>query len=124
MNPDTFAEWFQRQGHSVIRTKHSYWTNSGPRVYQAFPYHWQIEPSDHDLTTFLRRNQAIGLRYSSPITASMGRLSYHVIYRGETYNMEELPKKARYDVRKGLEYASYEQISLKRLATDGWHIRE
>src|SRR5690606_29934136 len=29
-----------------------------------------------------------------------------------------------YDVRKGLDYATYEQISLRQLATDGWDIRE
>lgn len=123
MNPHTFAEWFRRQGYCVIRTHSSYWTNSGPRVYQAFPYHWQIEPSEYELREFLGSNRAIGLRYSTPLTSSVGQISYHVIYRGDTYDIEDLPKKARYDVRKGLEYATYKQISLNRLAVDGWTIR-
>ncbi len=123
MNPDIFAEWFRRQGYNVIRTERSYWTNSGPRVYQAFPYHWQIKPTEREITAFLRQNNAIGLRYSTPITAPIGMLSYHVIFSSKTYELQDLPKKARYDVRKGCEYASYVQIPLKRLAIEGWAIR-
>jgi len=124
MNPDTFAEWFRRQGHSVILTESSYWTNFGPRVYQAFPYHWQIKPTEHEITVLLRRYKAIGLRYSTPITSPTGMLSYHVICSGETYELQDLPKKARHDVRKGLGHATYERISCKRLASEGWTIRK
>lgn len=124
MNPDIFAEWFRRQGHSVIKTESSYWTNFGPRVYQAFPYHWQIDPTEHELKALLSEHRVIALRYSTPITAPHGCLSYHVIYESTTYDIDDLSKKARYDVRKGLEYATYEQISLKQLATEGWRIRK
>jgi len=124
LNAENFAEWFRRQGHTVIQTTSSYWYDQGPHVYQAFPYHWQIKPSENELIEFLNSNKAIGLRYSTPLTAPTGQISYHVIYGGDTYEIEGLPKKARYDVRKGLEYATYEQISLRQLATDGWTIRE
>lgn len=124
MNPEIFAEWFRRQGHNVIRTESSYWTNSGPRVYQAFPYHWQIRPTEREISALLRHYNAIGLRYSTPVILPMGMLSYHVIFSGETYELQDLPKKARHDVRKGLDYATYERISFKRLASEGWTIRK
>lgn len=123
MNPDILAEWFRRQGHTVIRTQSSYWVDSGPRVYQAFPYHWQIEPEEIELYELHQRHHAIGLRYSTPVSSPVGQISYHVVYEGDEYSLESLVKKARYDVRKGIEYASYERIPIKQLAEDGWSIR-
>jgi hypothetical protein len=37
--------------------------------------------------------------------------------------LANLSKNARYDVRKGLEYATYEQISFGQLASEGWASR-
>ena len=69
MNPETFAEWLQRQGYKVVRTDSSYWYEASSRVYQAFPYHWLIQPAEDELSAFLRQQNAIGLRYSTPIEA-------------------------------------------------------
>lgn len=124
MNPETFAKWFHRQGYHVIQTENSYWVNLGPRIYQAFPYHWLITPSKGEIRTLLRNNHAVSLRYSTPITVPSGRLSYHTVYTGTTYTPNDLTKKARHDVRKGLEFAKYERISLTRLANEGWDIRK
>lgn len=123
MNPNILAEWFRRQGHNVIRTQSSYWVNSGPQVYQAFPFHWQIQPTESELHELLQRHRIIALRYSTPVSTPTGKFSYHVMIEGDEYPLENLAKKARYDVRKGLEYASYERIPLKRLAEEGWTIR-
>ena len=49
MNPEIFAEWKRRQGYQVLQTASSYWFNQGPRVFQAFPYHWVIEPTEKDV---------------------------------------------------------------------------
>jgi hypothetical protein len=50
-------------------------------------------------------------------------LSYHVLYEYEGYRLKDLPKKARYDVRKGLSVAGVEPISFERLASQGWRLR-
>ena len=123
MSSEIFAEWLRRQGHRVIRTSSSYWFDQGPRVYQAFPYHWLIQPSCNELQDFLHKNKAIGLRYSTPISMPMGKLSYHVVYEGPSFDLASLPKKVRHDIRNGLEYATIEQISISRLATEGWNLR-
>jgi hypothetical protein len=123
VNPEIFADWLRRQGHQVVRTESSYWFDQGPRVYQAFPYHWVITPSRHELFRFLMRNWAIGVRYSAPLTATGGSISYHCVYGKGSYNLIDLPRRARGAVRKGLRNLTVEQISLERLADEGWNLR-
>jgi hypothetical protein len=120
---EIFAEWLRRQGYRVIRTASSFWYEASSRVYQAIPYHWLITPTEEELDQFLKKEQAIALRYSTPITASKGQASYHVVLNERTYDLNILPKKARYDVRKGLSYANIEPISFPRLAEEGWASR-
>jgi hypothetical protein len=123
MNPETLAEWMRRQGHHVLRTAGSYWYEVGLHVYQAFPYHWLITPTEEELDEFLKKERAIALRYSTPQTASIGQISYHVVFTDKTYDLSILPRKVRYRVRKGLGYAKIEPISFPRLAKEGWALR-
>jgi hypothetical protein len=122
MNAEIFAEWLRRQGYQVVRTPSSYWYEAGSRVYQAFPYHRVIQPTEQELSELLRRQRAIALRYSTPVTAAQGKVSYHVVSE-VPYELESLPRRARQNVRRGLKYARIELISLARLATEGWRMR-
>ena len=120
MNAEVFAEWLRRQGHRVLRTKCSYWFDASPLVYQAFPYHWLIQPDEEELAHFLWRNWAIALRYSTPIEKPLGRTSYHVVYESSTYTLDILDRRSRQNVRKGLKGCRIEQVPLSRLADEGW----
>ena len=123
MNAEVFAEWLRRQGYRVIRTPSSYWFEASSRVYQAFPYHWVIEPSERELNDLLLQQNAIALRYSTPLTVPQGKVSYHVVCEDPAYDLPLLPRQTRQNVRKGLEYAHVEPIPLPRLATEGWRLR-
>ena len=123
MNAEIFAEWFRRQGYRVVRTASSYWYEAGSHVFQAFPYHWLIEPTDHELNDLLCTHHALALRYSTPVANPCGKVSYHVICEGSC-DLESLPRQARQCVRKGLAYAEVEPISLARLAEEGWRLRQ
>jgi len=123
MNADTFAEWLRRQGYRVVRTPSSYWYEVSRGVYQAFPYHWLIEPSERELRRLLLKSNAIALRYSAPISAPQGKVSYHVVCEDPAYDLPSLPRQARQNVRRGLGYARIEPISMARLATEGWVLR-
>jgi hypothetical protein len=79
--PEIFGEWMKRQGQQVFRTSSSFWHEQGPRVFQAFPYHWLITPSEKEITDFLREHQSIGLRYSTPMDTPTGYLSYGYSHR-------------------------------------------
>ena len=124
MSPEIFAEWLRRQGYRVIRTESSYWYNQGPRVYQAFPYHWTIQPSEKELRELLTREKAIALRYSLPLDMENGKFSYHVILDGGPYNLEILNANARSNIRRGQKYSKVQRISMDRLAREGWKLQE
>lgn len=123
MNAEVFAEWLRRQGHRVARTASSYWYDQGPRVYQAFPYHWIIEPPEEELSEFLRAQGAIGLRYSTPLEARLGQVSYHAVYSAPEYNLSLLSKWSRKNVRRGLRNCTVEPLSFERLADEGWALQ-
>jgi hypothetical protein len=123
MNSETFAEWFRQQRRQVIRTESSYWVDFGLRAFQAFPYHWLIMPTREELNSFFRQNKSIGLRYSTPIDAPSGRISYHAVYEGETYDISLLSKWGRKNVRRGLKSCQVEPISFDRLAAEGWELQ-
>jgi len=123
MNAEVFAEWFRLQGHRVIRTPSSYWCEIGPRVYQAFPYHWLIDPQDGEPYQLLSENKAIGLRYSTSSGALQGKISYHAVYEDDSYDLSALSTKMRTKVRRGLKYVNVKPIPVERLATEGWTLR-
>jgi hypothetical protein len=122
VNAQVFAEWLRRQGHRVVRTESSCWYDAGPRVYQAFPHHYVIRPGEEELALLLRRWGAIALRYSTPLDAPLGRVSYHVVCEDRAYALAALDRRARQGVRRGLERCRVEPIPLDRLARDGWQL--
>jgi len=116
-------EWFRRQGHRVISSPSSFWYDVSPRVLQAFPYHLTIDPSEDELRGVLKDGKAFGLRYSAPLTASVGKISYHVVYSKPVYGLDQVSRQTRQNIRKGLDYANVEPVSFARLAQEGWALR-
>jgi hypothetical protein len=123
MNPDTFGEWYRRQGRTVHKTERSYWHEQGHHAYQAFPYHLEIQPSEEELAYLIKEAGAIALRYSTPISQPIGKVSYHVFFDKEEMLIKNLHKKVRHDVCNGLNFSKIEPISFQRLADEGWGLR-
>lgn len=123
MNAAAFAEWLRLQDHRVVRSKSTYWFDQGPRVFQAFPFHWIIKPSESELNQVLHEQKAFGLRYSAPADFSKGQISYHAVYVNGTYGLEKLGKWARKNVRRGLRNAVVEPISFNRMVDEGWQLQ-
>jgi hypothetical protein len=124
MKAEIFAEWLTRQGHRVIQTKSSYWVETAPRIYQAFPYHWTISPEEDELREIIIKRYSIGLRFSAPIDYHSGAASYHVVQTDKDYDLKRLSKKARYDIRKALSIYSFRSIPLRDLVDEGWALRQ
>jgi hypothetical protein len=124
MSVNDFAEWLQRQGYKVFKTKSSYWFEVSPLIFQAFPYHWVIQPDEKELNDLFREQKGLGLRYSVSINHPEGVISYHVVYREQSMELSSLSKKARYDIRQGLDYAEIKQISFEQMAHEGWSLRK
>ncbi len=123
MHAETFATWLRRQRYQVYRTPSSYWFNAGPRVLQAFPYHWQITPGRKETDRLMLKHGIIALRYSTPLDSLKGKVSYHVVLR-KPYELEMLRSQARNSVKNGLSHFTIEQISFERLATEGWVLQQ
>lgn len=119
MNAEIFAEWMRRQGHHVYRTDSSYWYDAGPRVFQAFPYHWLISPAEEETHHLMMKHGIVAVRYSAPLTFSKGMASYHIVLH-MPYELTSLKSQARNGIRRGQEQFQIEQISFERLATEGW----
>jgi hypothetical protein len=122
MNVENFAEWLKRQGHDVIRTESSYWFDAGPRVYQAFPFGWIIQPSDEELNELILRHNILALRYSTPLDSPEGMVSYHVTLSAP-YGLETINHKARNNIKRGLNACQVEKISFQQLAEEGWRLQ-
>jgi hypothetical protein len=123
MTPENFQKWLQIQGHIVFRTASSYWAEAGPRIYQAFPYHWVITPPEDELTRFLIEQRAIGLRFSTPLDAPEGAASYHAVLEDKNYDLDRLGKWARKNVRRGLSSCKVAPISFEQLSDEGWELQ-
>lgn len=122
MDPEHFAEWYRRQGYHVLRSESSYWFNAGPRVYQGFPFGWLIQPSAGELRRMMLKYGILSLRYSTPLDAPIGKVSYHVTL-AFPYNMDLLRSQARNAVKRGLARCVVEQISFERFAGEGWNLQ-
>jgi hypothetical protein len=120
MNAETFAEWLQRQGYKVVRSPCSFWYEASPRVYQAFPYHWIIDPPEAELQSLLKNNKALALRYSSPAESPEGCISYHAVYTQPEYTLDHLDRRTRQNVRRGLSNCRVLPIPFEQLAEEGW----
>ena len=108
----------------MVRTRSTHWVEAAPRVFQAFPYHWVIQPSEEELQEFLCEEKAIGLRYSTTMDAELGSCSYHVIYDRPTYDLKSIDPSIRAKVRRGLEACRVGPIPLDHYAREGWLLEQ
>jgi hypothetical protein len=124
LNVETFSEWLRLLGHHIYRTPSSYWYDAGPRVLQAFPYHWLIRPEPKELQRLIVGHNILAVRFSCPLDSSEGMASYHVVLDDPDYCLEKLKSQARNGVRRGLDNCQVERISLERLADEGWNLQQ
>ena len=122
MEIENFTKWQERQGNRVLRTESSYWYEAGPHVFQAFPYDWQINPSDQELRDLMVHNQIAAVRFSTPVSAELGKISYHIIKK-YPYTIDSLKNKSRKNIRIGLSRSEVKEISVARLAEEGWALQ-
>lgn len=123
MNADIYSEWLRRLGHRVIRSRSSYWHSSGMGAFQAFPYHWLIDPSSDELREITAQRGVFAVRYSSPCDQLRGSEGYHAVYTRPDYEFDDLTGWARKNVRRGLRSCNVGPISFERYIEEGWALR-
>jgi len=123
MNPEIFAEWMRRRGHRILKSDSTWWHQQGPLTYQAFPYHWIITPPEQEIQELMLRRNILALRYSTPVTNPVGYISYHAVYEQNSYDLGQLSKWSRKNIRNGLKQCLVEQISFDYLAKEGFALQ-
>lgn len=119
MNPAVFAEFLERQGHTITRTESCYWYNAQPGFYFYFPYHRLINPSEAELKNLQRGRLFIGARFFIPPTDTE-RNSYLLVCDDKNYSLESVDAKyARRQTRRGLEHFEIRPVDFRDLAVSG-----
>jgi hypothetical protein len=123
MTDRDFAEWYLRQGFNVISSDSSNWVEMAPRFFQAIPFHKTILPSEAEIAELIKREQLVGLRYSAPLEADWGKLSYFVTMRDKGYAYHKCHEKARRAAQKGNKLCTFRKLTIDELQRDGWDLR-
>lgn len=123
MNVEYFSQWLTRQGYKVYKTESSFWYSAGLRTLQAFPYHWLIQPSREELQKLMVSKGVLSLRYSTPLQANEGKVSYHIELE-KPYTLDMLKPQARNGVKRGQGCFVVERIPFRRLAEEGWLVQQ
>jgi hypothetical protein len=123
LTPEIYSDWLRAQGGRVVRTESSYWHAAGVGVFQAFPYHWEIEPGRKDFGELFYLHRAAAIRYSAPAGSPSGIESYHVVRGAGPYDLDSLGHWARKNVRRGLKNCVVEPVPVERFIAEGWVLR-
>jgi hypothetical protein len=116
MDSQNFAEFMEKLGHNVIRTKSSWWFDVKKWAYMSFPFHISILPSADEIGSLLSKNGLMA-RYTCP--NGSGNPSYYTVCSEKYYNFSHLSAKARNQTRRGLERCSIRRISFNELRSLG-----
>jgi len=108
MTPLAMANFFERLGHRVVQTNSSYWYDVHRRFYLSFPHHRLVDPGADELYPLFMRLNA-GVRYFGP-PGSLGRLSYALICRDRSYDLDLLSPNIRSKVRRGLKHCKVDRL--------------
>jgi hypothetical protein len=102
MDVTNYKNWIKRSRYEVYRTPSGDFYNASNGVYQAFPYHRLISPSADEVSELFKVRKAIAVRYCTPYEAhNRGRVSYHAVFEHKNFQLSNLSRKARKDVRRG-----------------------
>jgi hypothetical protein len=55
------VEWLRRQGHRLVFSPGTCWYDAAPGIFQAFPYHAVITPSEDELRHVFTKGRVYGL---------------------------------------------------------------
>lgn len=112
VDPQHFAHFLERLGHTVREANGLYWCNSQRGVYSSFPYHRDIDATQVDLGNILKRDGLVA-RFGCPL--DQGIESFRVICDDPNYDFPLLRSRTRTQVRRGLDACRVEQVDFSLL---------
>ena len=123
MSEPSFQAWLEGQGYRVVQSPSGAWYEIAPRVLQAFPYHGIARIGAAERDALLRDHGCLALRYSTPLDAAQGQLSYHVVLDRSDFGLPRLVKTQRAATVKALQAFTVAPITFHELRDNGWEMR-
>lgn len=116
MDPQYFAEFLERIGHTVRESNGVHWYDVFPRVYTCFPFEKQISPNSFSSSAVLGPDGLLA-RFSTSVDCGVS--SFQHVVSDKDYGMHSLINKARNKTRRGLENCQYGRIDARDLGKPG-----
>ena len=112
VDPVHHIDFLRRMGHTVRESSGTFWFNANRGVYCSVPYHRDVDAQTVDLSGILERDGLIA-RFGCP--PEQGMASFRVICSDPEYDFPSLRRRARTQVRRGLEACRIEQVDFDLL---------
>ena len=112
VNPQHFAQFLERIGHTIRQANGLYWCNTQRGVYSSFPYHNDVDATEVDVGNVLKRDGLVA-RFGCPL--EQGIESFRIVCDDPTYDFSLLRSRTRTQVRRGLEAFRIEQVDFSLL---------
>lgn len=118
MNTKNLANFYEFQGHRVLKTSFGCWVNLQPFSFLCLPFHRLVAPRPADLQKAFWLGPALLLRYQAA-DGEVGRAGGIFLCSKKDYDLNSLDSKARNQTRRGLEKCRVERIEFQALAEAG-----
>ena len=116
MEPQHYAAFLERIGHTVREANGVHWFNVFSRAGTCFPFESQLNPATVDLSEVMD-HRGVMSRFCCKIED--GAKGFRQILTEKNYSLTSLDPKARNQTRQGLEKCTYGQEDARELGTDG-----
>jgi hypothetical protein len=117
MEPQFYAEFLERLGHTVREAHGVFWYNVFSHAWICFPLETQLAPAEIDLSRILGNDRGGIVRYCCPVED--GVAGFRHVVSGRDYDLKSLESKARNQTRQGLERCVCGPVDGKEIAREG-----
>ncbi|MEZ6127623.1 MAG: hypothetical protein R3C59_03010 [Planctomycetaceae bacterium] len=112
VDPQHYAAFLERIGHTVRHLGNDWWYDCTRRVYANFPFHRDVDAASLDIRQVLKSDGLIA-RMCCP--EDQGVPSFRMMCYDKNYDFPTLRSRTRTQVRRGLEACTVERIEFSEL---------
>ena len=116
MQPQHYAAFLERIGHTVREANGVHWFNVFSRAWACFPFESRLNPAEVNLSEVMDHRGVLA-RFCCKVEE--GAKSFRQILTEKNYSLTSLDPKARNKTRQGLEKCTYGQEDARDLGADG-----
>lgn len=112
VDPQHYAAFLERIGHTVRKIGPDWWYDCSSRVYANFPFHQDVDAANLNVSDVLKSDGIIARMCCLP---DQGVSSFRMMCYDKDYDFPSLRSRTRTQVRRGLEACTVERIAFSDL---------